>query len=213
MGLIRVESFTLSLDGFGAGPDQTLAAPMGQGVEGLHAWAFKTRTFRAMFGQDGGSTGDDDAIARQGFAGVGAWVMGRNMFTHERGPWSDPDWRGWWGETPPYACDVFVLTHYLRPSLQVGETTFHFVTDGLEAALDRARAAANGQDVRLGGGVATLRDGFANRQIDRAHIAIAPILLGRGEAMWHGLDLPGLGYRVAQTLATPDATHVTLTRA
>lgn len=212
MSLIRVESFTISLDGYGAGPDQTLAAPMGSGTEGLHGWAFRTRTFRAMFGQEGGSTGEDDAIARQGFDGIGAWVMGRNMFTHERGRWSDSGWRGWWGETPPYACDVYVLTHHPRDPLPVGETTFHFVTEGLEAALDLARAAAKGQDVRLGGGVATLREGFAKGLIDRAHIAVSPILIGRGESLWQGLDLPALGYRVTPLLATPEATHVSLER-
>lgn len=213
MSLIRVESFTISLDGYGAGPDQSLEAPMGRGGQNLHGWAFKTRTFRAMFGQDGGSTGEDDAIARQGFEGIGAWVMGRHMFTPERGRWTDSDWRGWWGEEPPYHCEVFVLTHHPRAPLPVGETTFHFVTEGLETALARARTSAKGQDVRLGGGVATLREGFANGLIDRAQIAVSPVLLGDGEHLWHGLDLPALGYRVERVLPTPDATHLTLTRA
>ncbi|MCB1389890.1 MAG: dihydrofolate reductase family protein [Rhodobacteraceae bacterium] len=212
MSLIRVESFTVSTDGYGAGRDQSRDAPMGVNAQGLHGWAFATRTFRAMFGQEGGSTGEDDRIARQGFDNIGAWVMGRHMFTPERGAWSDPDWRGWWGETPPYGSDVHVLTHHPKAPLVVGTTTFHFVTEGLEVALERARDSAGGKDVRLGGGVATLREGFGKGLIDRAHIAVSPVLLGGGEPLWHGLDLPALGYRLAEALPVDGTTHLTLRR-
>lgn len=207
MTRIRVHGFTVSIDGYGAGPEQDLQNPMGRGSENLHRWAFKTRTFRKMFGQEGGSTGDDDRLAAHGFEGLGAWVMGRNMFTWERGDWSNQDWKGWWGDVPPYHCPVYVLTHYPRPGFEHGGTTFHFVTEGLDAALDLARAAAGGRDIRLGGGVATLREAFAKRLVDEAHLAISPVLLGRGEALWPGLDLPGLGYRNTETLSTPDALH------
>ncbi|MBF9036630.1 dihydrofolate reductase [Rhodobacterales bacterium HKCCE2091] len=213
MSRLRVESFTISLDGYGAGPGQSLQHPMGTGTEQLHAWAFATRTFRAMFGQEGGSEGADEAEAARGFDNIGAWVMGRNMFTHERGPWSDPDWRGWWGDVPPYHCDVFVLTHHARDPLAHGGTTFHFVTGGLAEAVDRAKDAAGGRDVRLGGGVAALRDGFAQGLIDTAHLAVAPILLGSGEALFAGLDLPALGYAVTGTTAGEIATHVHIGRA
>ena len=212
MPLIRVESFTVSADGYGAGRDQSQEAPMGVNAQGLHGWAFATRTFRAMFGQDGGADGPDDHIARQGFENIGAWVMGRHMFTHERGEWSDPEWRGWWGKTPPYHCPVFVLTHHPRNDLQVADTTFQFVTEGLETALTRAKAAARGKDVRLGGGVATLREGFTRGLIDRAHIAVSPVLLGGGESLWQDLDLPALGYRLADALPGEGATHLTLMR-
>jgi dihydrofolate reductase len=185
---------------------------MGEGGTALHRWAFATRTFRAMFGQEGGSTGEDDLMARRGFENIGAWVMGRNMFTHERGPWENDDWKGWWGDEPPYHCDVFVLTHHPRQTFEHGGTIFHFVTDGLEKALELAREAARGKDVRLGGGVATIRAALRARSIDELHIAIAPALLGRGEALWHGVDLPNLGYAVKESLATSGATHLVLAR-
>lgn len=208
MTRLRIESFTVSLDGYGAGAEQSLEAPMGRGVEGLHAWAFKTRTFREMFGQDGGSTGEDDRMARRGFDGIGSWLMGRNMFTHERGPWENDDWKGWWGDVPPYHCDVFVLTHHARDSFDWGGTTFHFVTDGFDAGLARAREAAGGKDVRLGGGVSTVRQALEAGVVDEMHLAVAPILIGKGEALWPGLDLPAMGYRLAESLPTPDALHV-----
>lgn len=214
MSLLRVESFTISLDGYGAGPGQSLAAPMGERGGLLHGWAFGTRTFRKMFGQDGGSDVVDEGFAQQGFDNIGAWVLGRNMFTHSRGPWTDDGWKGWWGEEPPYHCEVFVLTHYPRPDLvMAGGTTFHFVTDGLEAALTRAKAAAGGKDLRLGGGVATLREAFRGRHIDEAHFAVSPVLLGRGEAVFHGLDLPALGYRVVRQVAGEGANHIVIGRA
>lgn len=214
MSLLRVESFTISLDGYGAGPGQSLAAPMGERGGLLHGWAFGTRTFRKMFGQDGGSDDVDEGFAQQGFDNIGAWVLGRNMFAHSRGPWTDDGWKGWWGDEPPYHCPVFVLTHYPRPDLvMAGGTTFHFVTDGLEAALTRAKAAAGGKDLRLGGGVATLREAFRGRHIDEAHFAVSPVLLGRGEAVFHGLDLPALGYRVVRQVAGEGANHIVIGRA
>lgn len=214
MPLIRVESFTISLDGYGAGPEQSLDEPMGRGGKLLHGWAFQTRTFRAMFGMEGGGDGIDERFARRGFDNVGAWVLGRNMFAPSRGPWTDDGWKGWWGEEPPYHCDVFVLTHYPRePIAMKGGTRFHFVTDGIAAAAARARDAAGGKDVRLGGGVATLRAGLQTRLIDRVHLAVSPVLLGQGEALWTGLDLPGLGYRVAAATAGEGATHLELENA
>lgn len=212
MPRIRVHGFTLSTDGYGAGPGQDLQNPMGRGSKDLHRWAFQTRTFRAMFGQDGGSTGADERLAARGFDGIGAWVMGRNMFTHERGAWANDDWKGWWGDVPPYHCPVYVLTHHPRASLEHGGTTFHFVTEGLDAALTLARAAAGSRDIRLGGGVATLRAALSRGLVDEMHLAISPILMGSGEALWPGLDLPALGYRLTETLTTPDATHLVLER-
>lgn len=212
MTRLRIESFTVSADGYGAGVEQSLDKPMGHATGRLHDWAMSTATFRKMFGQEGGTTGDDDRMARRGFENLGAWIMGRNMFTHERGPWSDPDWKGWWGEVPPYHCDVYVLTHHPREALKVADTTFHFVTDGIEAAADLARSAAGGKDVRIGGGVETLRQYLRAGLVDDIHIAVSPILLGGGEALWPGLDLPGLGYRVTETLATPAAMHLCLTK-
>lgn len=213
MSRLRIESFSVSLDGYGAGPNQTLSNPLGEGGEALHGWAFQTRTFRSMFGQQGGSTGEDDRLARRGFENVGAWIMGRHMFTHERGPWESDDWKGWWGDEPPYHCDVFVLTHHPRASLEHGGTTFHFVTDGLERALGAAREAAQGADVRLGGGVATVREAIEKRLVDEMHLAIAHVLLGRGEALWSGMDLRSLGYSVRETVATSAATHILIERA
>jgi dihydrofolate reductase len=212
MGLVRIESFTVSLDGYGAGPEQTLEMPMGVGGGNLHGWAFQTATFRAMFGQEGGATGIDDRHARRGFDNIGAWVMGRNMFGPIRGPWPDETWRGWWGEEPPYHCDVFVLTNHARPKLTVGDTTFRFWTQGLAGAVAAAQEAASGRDVRIGGGVATLRAAFEEKLVDRAHLVVSPVLLGKGEAVFVGLDLPGLGYRVASVEAGENASHITLER-
>lgn len=211
MTRLRVESFSISVDGFGAGPGQDLEHPLGRGGAALHDWAFGTRTFRRLFGQRGGATGIDDTFAQRGFANLGAWIIGRNMFGPVRGPWPDEDWRGWWGEEPPYHCDVFVLTHYPRAPLAMeGGTTFHFVTDGLEKAFDLARASAAGRDIRLGGGVATVRQGLALRLIDSLHLAVSPVLLGQGEALFQNLDLPGLGYRVVRSVGTKAATHLVI---
>jgi len=212
MSKLRVNCFSLSLDGFGAGPDQSLDNPLGLGGPALHEWFYPTRTFQKMFGKDG-ETGVDEDFAARGFENVGAWILGRNMFGPIRGAWPDDAWKGWWGETPPYHCDVFVLTHHARASFEMdGGTRFHFVTGGIHEALERARKSAGGKDVRLGGGVSTLRQYLSARLIDELHLAIAPILLGRGENLFAGLDLPKLGYRVVESVASKQATHVRLTR-
>ena len=215
MSKLRVESFTISLDGFGAGPDQDLANPLGVGGTALHGWAMSTRTFQqAVFGRDGGATsGIDEDFAARGFRDVGAWIMGRNMFGPVRGPWPDDRWRGWWGENPVYHAPVFVLTHHARaPLVMEGGTTFHFVADGVEAAVARAREAAAGKDVRLGGGVDVIRQCLRRRLIDEMHLAISPVLLGAGERLFDGVDLPALGYAVTRHEASPLATHVVLSR-
>ncbi len=213
MSKVRVAAFSISIDGFGAGPAQDLEHPLGVGGEALHLWAFATRTFRAMHGQEGGATGVDDDFAARSFANVGAWILGRNMFGPVRGPWPDPSWRGWWGETPPYHVPVFVLTHHARPPLPMeGGTTFHFVTEGIHAALERAREAAAGKDVRVGGGVSTIRQCLRDKLIDELHLAISPVLLGRGEALFQGMDWPALGYRRVETVAGEKATHVVVKR-
>ena len=214
MGKLRVGSFTLSLDGFGAGPHQDLAHPLGIGGQALHGWAMATRTFQQkLFGGDGGETGVDDDFAQRGFDNMGAWILGRNMFGPVRGPWPDASWRGWWGDNPVYQVPVFVLTHHARPPLVMeGGTTFHFVTEGPEVALQRARAAAGDRDVRVGGGVHTIQQYLRLRLIDELHIAIAPVLLGSGERLFDGVDLPALGYACVQHVATPRATHIVLSR-
>ena len=215
MPRVRVAAFSISLDGYGAGPDQSLENPMGVGAMGLHGWVLNTRTFRRMHvdASADGSTGVEDDFAVAGFANVGAWILGRNMFGPVRGPWPDASWRGWWGASPPYHVPVFVLTHHPRASIEMeGGTTFHFVTDGIEAALDRAREAAAGRDVRIGGGVSTVRQYLNAGLIDEMHLAIAPVLLGRGEALLAGIDLPALGFACTRHVASPHATHVVLTR-
>jgi dihydrofolate reductase len=214
MARLRVHGFSVSLDGYGAGPDQSQRDPLGVGGEPLHNWIFHTHTFRALNGGDGGDTGTDDDFTARGFAGIGAWILGRNMFGPVRGPWPDETWRGWWGPNPPYHTPVFVLTHHSRPSLPMeGGTIFHFVTDGIEAAWDRARDAAGDGDVRLGGGVATIRQYLKARLVDEMHLAVAPVLLGRGEALLVALDLRSLGYRCAEYTASDKAAHYIITRA
>jgi dihydrofolate reductase len=211
MSKLRVQSFSISIDGYGAGPNQDLQNPLGARGPELMEWFFHTHAFRKMHGQDGGETGVDNGIAEQGFAGVGAWILGRNMFGPVRGPWPDDSWKGWWGEEPPYHTPVFVLTHHPRPPLKMaGGTEFHFVTEGVQAALTLATAAANGRDVRLGGGVATIREYLRARLIDELHLAISPILLGSGEHLWNGLDMHNLGYECAKCVAGERATHVYL---
>jgi dihydrofolate reductase len=213
MSKLRVACFSVSIDGFGAGPDQSLDNPMGKGGMALHQWAFTTRTFKTMFGEEGGATGDDDAFARRGFENLGAWILGRNMFGPVRGPWPDESWRGWWDENPPYHVPVFVLTHYPRASLMMeGGTTFHFVTGGAQEALDRAREAAAGRDVRVGGGAATVREYLRTRAIDEMHLAISPVALGSGENLFAGIDLPALGYRCTEHVPTTHATHVVFSK-
>ena len=207
---VRVNCFAISLDGYGAGPDQSLKNPLGVGGENLHKWFVPTRTFQAMlFGKQGGKTGLDDDFARRGIENLGAWILGRNMFSPSRGEWPDDDWKGWWGDNPPYHVPVFVLTHHPRkPIPMAGGTTFHFVTSGIEEALRRAKEAAGTKDVRIGGGVSTVRQYLRAGLIDEMHFAISPILLGSGEHLLSGLDLPALGYAVREQVASQDATHV-----
>jgi len=214
MSRVIVRAFSISIDGFGAGPRQDLENPLGVGGQALHGWAFTTRTFRRMvFGQEGGSTGIDEDFAARSFENIGAWILGRNMFGPIRGPWPDESWKGWWGPSPPYHVPTFVLTHHPRDSITMeGGTTFHFVTDGIQSALEQARAAANGKDVRIGGGVATIQQFLRARLIDDLHIAISPVLLGSGESLFAGLDMSELGYRCVEHTATDKATHVILSR-
>ena len=210
---LRVHAFSVSIDGFGAGPDQTLENPLGVGGKALHEWVFGTRTFRKMIGGTGGTAGVDEDFAARGIANIGAWILGRNMFGPVRGAWPDDSWKGWWGENPPYHVPVFVLTHHPRASLEMsGGTTFHFVTDGIESALTQAKRAANGRDVRLGGGVAAVRQYVRAGLVNELHLAIAPILLGRGEALFRDLDWASLGYRCTEHVPSASATHVVLTR-
>ena len=213
MSRLRVASFSVSLEGFGAGPDQTLENPLGVGAEALHTWLVQTATFHRIYGRSSGSTGVDDRFAAKGFENIGAWILGRNMFGPIRGPWGDASWKGWWGDNPPYHTDVFVLTHHPRAPIEMeGGTTFHFETDGIHAALDRARDAAKGKDVRVGGGASTIRQYLQERLIDELHIVISPTLLGRGESLLAGIDLLALGYRCTQHVASEQATHVVLSK-
>jgi dihydrofolate reductase len=210
MARLRVHNFSLSLDGYGAGPDQSLADPLGVGGERLHEWMFRTRTFGAMFGGDGSETGVDDSYAAQGEHGIGATIMGRNMFGPVRGSWGDEEWRGWWGDEPPYHHPVFVLTHHARePITMAGGTTFHFVTGGIHEALEQATAAADGRDVRLGGGVSTIQQYLRAGLLDELHVAITPVLLGRGERLFDGLaDAPP--YECAELVSSPSVVHARL---
>jgi dihydrofolate reductase len=211
MGQVRVESFAISIDGFGAGPDQDINNGLGVGGEELHEWFIPTRTFQRTHGADEGTTGVDDDFAARGFRNIGAWILGRNMFGPIRGPWPDSNWKGWWGDNPPYHVPVFVLTHHARPPLEMeGETTFYFITGGIHEALSRAREAANGMDVRIGGGPNVIRQYLRESLIDELHIAIAPVLLGRGEPLFKGLDLRTLGYERVQFAASEKAAHVVL---
>jgi len=211
MSKLRVQSFAVSVDGFGAGPNQDLEHPLGVGGPELMDWFFHTRLWCKMQGQDGGEEGIDNGIAEQGFSGIGAWILGRNMFGPVRGPWPDDSWKGWWGDEPPYHTPVFVLTHHARPPLKMaGGTEFHFVTDGIHAALDLANAAAGGRDVRLGGGVSTIRQYLRARLIDELHLAITPVLLGSGEHLWDGIDTRALGYECVKFISGERASHVIL---
>ena len=213
MSRVRVGGFSVSLDGFGAGPEQSLENPLGRRGEDLHTWMFGTRFFREMTGQDGGSDGVDQAFASRSMSGFGAFILGRNMFDPNRGPWSDESWKGWWGDNPPYHAPTFVLTHYPRDPLEMeGGTTFIFVTEGIEAALRQAKAAAGDLDVKIGGGVSTVRQYLSAGLIDELHFALSPVLLGQGEAMFTGIDLPALGFRVTEHQASEHATHIVLAR-
>jgi len=208
---LRVQSFAISIDGYGAGPNQDLRNPLGVGGPELLEWFFPTRVWRRMHGHDDGETGIDNDMADQGMAGIGAWILGRNMFGPVRGPWPDESWKGWWGDEPPYHTPVFVLTHHPRPPLRMaGGTEFRFVTDGIHAALEQAFAAAGSRDVRLGGGVSTIRQYLRAAVIDELHLAIRPVLLGSGEHLLHGIDMRALGYECAKHVAGERALHVFL---
>jgi dihydrofolate reductase len=214
MGKLRVSCFTLSLDGYGAGPSQDEQNPLGRNGIDLHRWLFPTRSFQSMHGQAGeGTTGVDDDFARRGGENIGAWILGRNMFGPVRGPWPDESWRGWWGEEPPYHVPVFVLTHHARPSIEMeGGTVFHFVTDGIEAALARAKDAAGAKDIRIGGGASVVRQYLQARLIDELRLAVSPVFVGAGENLFSGLNLPDLGYAAVESMAGANATHVTVIR-
>jgi dihydrofolate reductase len=213
MSKLLVRSFAVSLDGFGAGPNQSLENPLGEHGPELMEWFFHSQFWNRMHGKDGGETGVDNSIAEHGFDNLGAWILGRNMFGPVRGPWPDESWKGWWGDEPPYRVPVFVLTHHARaPLAMAGGTTFYFVTDGIESALAQAREAANGRDIRLGGGVATVREYLRARLIDELHLAMRPVLLGSGEALFSGLDWRALGYECTKSVAGERATHVFMSR-
>jgi dihydrofolate reductase len=211
---LRVNCFSISLDGFGAGPNQSLENPLGEGGPNLHNWFYPTETFqKTVLGNDRGATGVDNDFATASFENVGAWIMGRNMFAHSRGPWTDDGWKGWWGDNPPYHVDTYVLTHHPRPPLEMeGGTTFHFVTDGIHAALDRAKKSANGKDVRIGGGAATIREYLQAGLIDEMHISLAPVLLGKGEPLFHGIDLTTAGLKQVQQIPGENTVHYVLKR-
>jgi dihydrofolate reductase len=213
MTKVCVRGFSLSLDGFGAGPEQSQEDPLGKRGMELHEWFLGTRTFRTMTGEAGGSDGVDERFAARSMEGFGAFILGRNMFGPVRGPWPDLSWQGWWGENPPYHAPVYVLTHHARPPLEMaGGTTFHFVTEGIEAALDEARAAAGDLDIKVGGGVSTIRQYLQAGLIDELHFAMTRVVLGRGEQLFHGIDLPSLGFTVTERAASDHATHVVLSR-
>ena len=213
MSRVRVAGFAVSVDGFGAGPDQSLEDPLGKQGKSLHDWYFHTRTFRAMVGHEGGSEDVDDRFARASMTGFGAFILGRNMFGPIRGDWPDDVWKGWWGDNPPYHAPTYILTHHARPPLVMqGGTTFHFVTDGPEVALSMARATARNLDIKIGGGVSTVRQYLEMGAVDDMHLAVSPVVLGRGEALFADIDLPSLGYRITETASTPRATHLVFTR-
>jgi dihydrofolate reductase len=213
MSRLRVHGFAISLDGYGAGPNQDRDNPLGVGGPALHEWVFRTRTFQQLHGKDGGTTGIDDDFVARGFHNIGAWIVGRNMFGPIRGPWPDDAWKGWWGDNPPFHTPVFVLTNHPRASIDMsGGTTFHFVTNGIHAALERAVDAVNGQDVRLGGGVATIRQYLRAGLIDEMHLGMSPILLGSGECLLEGMDMPKFGYQCTQHATTPNATHFVIAK-
>ena len=213
MSNLRVQSFAISIDGYGAGPSQDLQNPLGIRGPELMEGFFHTRVWRKMHGHEDGEAGVDNEIAEQSFAGIGAWILGRNMFGPVRGPWPDDSWKGWWGDEPPYHTPVFVLTHHPRAPLKMaGGTEFRFVTEGIHAALEQAKAAAGGRDVRLGGGVSTIRQYLRAALIDELHMAIRPVLLGSGEHLWNGIDMHALGYECTNYVTGERATHVFLGR-
>lgn len=214
MSKLKVLCFSISIDGFGAGTNQSLENPMGVGGMALHQWVFPTKSFQNMHGEkNGGTTGLDDEFAAKGFENIGSWILGRNMFGPIRGEWKDDEWKGWWGNNPPYHCDVFVLTNHARSPIKMeGGTTFYFVTDGIHSALDQAKKAAKGKDVRLGGGVETVRQYIKEGLIDEMHLAVSPIVLGKGENLFSGIDLASLGYKVIEHRASEAATHIVIAK-
>jgi len=210
---LRVANFTISVDGFGAGPDQDINNPLGIGGTDLHQWFYPTDVFQKMIGGKQGKTGADNDYASRGFENIGAFIMGRNMFGPVRGNWPDNNWKGWWEKNPPYHCPVYVLTNYARESISMeGGTIFHFITDGIEAALERAKQSANGKDVLLSGGVSTIRQYLRAKLIDEMHIAISPIILGSGERLFDHIDLIGLGYKCIENTLTEKAMHIILAK-
>ncbi|SKC81828.1 dihydrofolate reductase family protein [Ohtaekwangia koreensis] len=211
MSKLKVAAFSVSLDGYGAGPDQSIENPLGKKGEELHEWIFPTRMFQKMMGKEDGTEGADNDFADRSFENIGAWIMGRNMFGPIRGPWQDNEWKGWWGDSPPYHVPVFILTNHARESISMkGGTVFHFVTGGIQSALERAAKAANGKDIRIGGGTSTIRQYLQAGYIDEMHLAFAPVMLGSGEHLFAGIDLPALGFSVTQTSYGNRATHVIL---
>jgi dihydrofolate reductase len=211
MSKLRVQCFAISVDGYGAGPRQSLDNPLGVGGERLHDWMFPTQVFQSMYGAGQGTSGLDNDYAQRGMENLGAWILGRNMFGPFRGPWPDEDWRGWWGPNPPYHTPVFVLSHHARaPLVMEGGTTFHFVTAGIEEALRLARRAADGKDVRLGGGAATIRQYLRAGLVDEMHLVQSPVLLGEGEHLFDGINLVELGYTVRHHEASAAATHLSI---
>ena len=215
MTMVRVESLTVSLDGYIAGPNQSLENPLGIGGTELHTWAFSTRTFQEkVLGTKGGATGVDDEIAARGFSNIGAWILGRNMFGPIRGPWQDDEWKGWWGDNPPYHVPTFVLTHFPRDPIQMeGGTTFFFVTGGIREALALARNAAGAKDIRIGGGANTIQQFLRDGSIDEMHLAVAPVILGAGERLFERVNLRELGYVCKEQVGTQLATHYFISRA
>lgn len=211
MSKVKVAAFSVSLDGYGAGPNQSRENPLGEGGEELHEWMFPTRMFQKMMGKEGGTEGTDNDFAERSMKNMGAWIMGRNMFGPVRGSWPDDEWKGWWGENPPYHVPVFVLTHHAREPVEMkGGTVFHFVTDGIESALEKAEEAAAGKDIRIGGGISTVRQFLQAGLIDEMHLAFSPVFLGSGEHMFTGIDLPELGFAVTQKIPGEKATHMVL---
>jgi dihydrofolate reductase len=213
MSKVRIHSFSISIEGYGAGQNQNTETPLGIGGEELHNWMVKTDFFQKLYGDGEGTKGIDNDFTERGFSNIGAWILGRNMFGPNRGKWADDSWKGWWGENPPYHCQVFVLTHHPRPSITMdGGTTFHFVTEGIHVALERARTAANGKDIRIGGGVNVIRQYLRERLVDEMHIPISPIVLGAGEHLYTGINLLELGYKLTEQVNTPDAMHFVFTK-
>lgn len=214
MQKLRVESFSVSLDGFGAGPKQSLDNPLGIGGPNLHKWFFPTKVFQKnVLGKDGGTTGVDNDFAERGFNNIGAWILGRNMFSPIRGPWPDENWKGWWGDSPPYHVPVYILTNHPRNSFEMeGGTTFHFITDGIHSALEKAFKSANGKDVRVGGGVNVIQQYLKERLIDEMHIAMSPVFLGSGEKLFSGINMLSLGYKCVENSATENATHLIINK-